>query len=156
MRIAAPKKYIAPMEVAIKSFQYNRKNIAFLNWISNYCGIRVAKSEFHQNETKIINFLSPIKNTIVDRCLSLVAVKIQNHRGTQVFPTFLWNYGIFFMKLSGFFYQTIENCNNILVNLRRQAHVFQLSWICAEFCWIWAKKFFFFYNCETVISFIFF
>ena len=121
--------------------------------------IRVAKSEFHQNETKIINFLSPIKNTLVDRCLSLVAVKIQNHRGTQVFPTFLWNYGIFFMKLSGFFYETIENCNNIPVNLRRQAHVFQLWWICAEVCWIWAKKkniFFFLqlWNCDQFHFFL--
>ena len=121
--------------------------------------IPVAKSEFHQNETKIINFLSPIKNTLVDRCLSLVAVKIQNHRGTQVFPTFLWNYGIFFMKLSGFFYETIENCNNILVNLRRQAHVFQLWWICAEVCWIWAKKkniFFFLqlWNCDQFHFFL--
>ena len=121
--------------------------------------IRVAKSEFHQNETKKINILSPIKNTIVGRCLSLVAVKIQNHRGTEVFHTFLWNYDIFFMKLSVFFYKTIQNCNNIRVNLRQKAHVFQLWWICAEVWWTLAKKkniFFFFTICETVISFIFF
>ena len=75
MRITAAKKHIALMQVAMKSFQYNRKNIAFSIESQIIMEIRVAKSEFHQNGTKIIKFLSPIKNTAVGRCLSLIAVK---------------------------------------------------------------------------------
>ena len=159
MRIAAPKKYIAPMEVAIKSFQYNRKNIAFLNWISNYCGnscceIRVS-SKWNQNNQF---FIANQKYTSRQMFVSGRGEnsKSQGYTGFSYFFMKLW---YFFMKLSGFFYETIENCNNILVNLRRQAHVFQLWWICAEVCWIWAKKkniFFFLqlWNCDQFHFFL--
>ena len=58
------------------------------------------------------------------------------------------------MKLSGFFYQTIEKCNNIPVNLRRRYMCFKC--VCAEVWSIGATKKKFFYSCETVIRFIFF
>ena len=100
MWIAAPKKYIAPMEVAIKSFQYNRKNIAFLNWISNYCGnscceIRVSSKWNQNNQFFIANQKYTSRQMFV------------SGRGENSKSQGYTGFSYFFMKLWYFFYETI-------------------------------------------------